>query len=367
MSRQVWILSGLLAFALVLSYLSANRRTTASAGDRIEVISVTPEEVERVRYTTEKGTTELLTRKDALGTWYEVTIREPSKEAAAPKEKDEATGEVSEKEASEKEASGKEGSEKASEEATKEAAPPPKVKRFTATGAGERVLRKLAPLHAYRVLEDLDPERLATLGLAESKDRLEIVRKGRTFVFDVGARTYGAARRYLRQADTGRVYLIDGSPLRTLENAERTLVERKLLGLRRSEIERARIERGEQTVTMVQQNRDDRTKAYWSTEADPEKKVETWRNWIDKFFGLQARKYVDMDPEALEEVFRIAFEGDGRTETVRVFRERPTASDENEEAHYYARSDNTRAVVKIDDRLAGEVVADLDGVFQPPS
>ncbi|RMG19895.1 MAG: DUF4340 domain-containing protein [Deltaproteobacteria bacterium] len=412
MSRQVYVLGALLVVALVLSYLSWTHKPVAGRGDRTEVVSVSPEEVQRIRYSSEKNTVTLEAKKDALGTYYEVTVATPAKGEGQAKAKEAAKTQAKEEGAAQQEkaeAATPETKEPASPDGesgtpAQEGTPPMEVKHFVSTSAAGRVVKKLAPLLAYRVLEHPDDERLAKLGLAESKERLVLEKAGRTWTFDVGGRTYGAARRYLRDAESGRVYLVDGSPLRTLQNAERTLIERKLFDMRRSEIERVTVRRGEKTVTMVQQHRDDRAKAYWAREEAPQKKIETWRNWIDKLFGLQAREYREEEPANLEPVVTVVVEGDGPQETLTLYRTRPEPSTaeapsraeegdgeghgeksaskaskagaaeaaktppaEEAEVHYFARSSNTRALVKVDDRLAEEVAADLDGVFNPAS
>ena len=111
-------------------------------------------------------------------------------------------------------------------------------------------------------------------------------------------------------------------------------------------------------VSFVQQNADDRTKAYWADAADAETEHEVAGTWLGKVFKLRARAYVEpADLPELVPVFRYTVTGDGKTWNIEV------SKDAGDDKKYYAKADFLRSTVELTASLAGDAVADLDALF----
>lgn len=330
MRRQVVVLGVLLAGALALSYVSFTHQTVAVPGDRTEVVSVTAAALDAVRFVdagspapkADAGVSEappprrrveLEARTDALGRWWTVTTTEGEKRHV-----------------------------------------------FTGGRSADRLVEELAPLYAYRVLTQVPEEKMEALGVGQGAASLELVRGGRTWRFAVGGTTWGAERRYLRPEGTQEVWVVDGGPFRLLEKADATLPERELVGLERRDLARVRVAADGRRVEIVQHHRDDRRSAYWARSDTPDRKSELFENWINKVYRLRAEDYVAeaRRPEGLEPVVSLEFDGDAARVPVEILR-----ATKDGQTTWYARSGQTRALVRLRPATAGEVAADVAAVL----
>ena len=85
--------------------------------------------------------------------------------------------------------------------------------------------------------------------------------------------------------------------------------------------------------------------------------------WLDKFFRLRSRGYVQTDevPTGLTSQFTVQTTDEaGVSARLEVL----TGTDEKGEEGWYARSQHTRELVKLDKRLASETREDLDTVLE---
>jgi len=234
---------------------------------------------------------------------------------------------------------------------------------FKAGKNAKTTLDGLMPLVAKRVLDGITDEKLVDLGLAEPQATLEIQRRGREpKSFEIGGNVHGGANVYLRDPETGKVYVLDAKVLRPLQSGKQTLPEKDLLGVEINQIASLRVVANDGSAEFQQHNPDDPEAVFWSTMGSTEQNA-TAAGWIDKVARMQASSYVQSTdaPGPLEDVFTYAVTTTGRkTITVQVQR----GYDENGDELWYAKSDHTRGLVKLQKARAAEVVADLASVVE---
>lgn len=332
----------LYATALLLSLGAAYRVWTAppetDEAESVVVLAGSAEELESVHFRSEKLDLVITMQEDDLGRYGWVRA-EPLGDAPEPPPSDDPH------------------------------APPPepagsqRAVEFKAGKNAKATLDGLMPLVAKRTLEGVTDDKLGELGLAEPTATLEIQRRGREAkAFEIGGNVYGGANVYLRDPETGKVYVLDAKVIKPLQAGKSTLPEKDLIGVERAKVVGLRVLSGDSSATFQQHNPDDPDAVFWSTAGESQAN-ETAAAWIDKLLRMQAAGYVQADetPAQLETVF--AYEvatANRKTITVEVQRGQDA---EGEEA-WYAKSENTRGLVELQTARAAEVTADLPSVVE---
>ena len=236
---------------------------------------------------------------------------------------------------------------------------------FKGGEAAGALLESLSPLLALRVLPDVDDDKLAELELAEPEAWVEIQRKGRTQKLELGGEAYGTRDRYVRDVESGEVYMVDADVLRPLAHAKSRLPDRELIGLEEEAVTQVTLSGTAGDVTMVQQNRDDRKRAFWANATDTTRSVEMYENWLDKLFRLRALSYVQPDekpdPSVLEKVFSASFHPE-RGEPIALDVMQYTPEGETQ-PKFVAKSTHTHEWVNLHKTLAAEAVDDVGAVI----
>lgn len=385
MSRSAWRWSIVLCLLLVGAYFAWTvERSPHGAGAPVTILDLKPEAIDRVALRTEKREVVVAQKKDAHGRYFEVTLTEhlapkaddtqaPSKTGAkADTEAGDETkpgggakaeasgGEAEAKTPDDAQAAGASKTDEAKEKAEKkEAKGETKVRRFAGGRAAERLFERLAPLTALRVLEDVPDERLEKLGLKPGEATFEITRGERTWRFSVGGKTFGAARRYLLEEGSHRVYLVEATALRNLEGAERQLLERSVLGKRRQDLVEVSVRAGDKSQRMLQKNRDDRRAAFWAFAAKPDEKSSVAESWVEKLFRLRVDAYVDTIPDGVEEACRITAKTEEGEVEITLYR----GAGKDGQPEVYAESSYLRLPVKVYRQSGIEVIDDLSTLF----
>jgi len=325
--------------ALLISLGAAYRVWTAppqpEPGETVTVLAGQADELESVHFRSDKLDLVITMQEDELGRYGWVRA-EPLAETPEPENPDDPH------------------------------APPPDDGRAVEFKAGKNAkttLDGLMPLVAKRTLEGITDEKLADLGLAEPQATLEIQRRGREpKTFEIGGNVYGGANVYLRDPETGKVYVVDAKVIRPLQSGKQTLPDRELIGVETRQIASLRIVGADGSAEFQQHNADDPEAVFWSTAGSTESNAAA-AGFIDKLVRMQASGYVQSDepPGQLEDVFSFAVATTNRkTITVKVQR----GFDENGEEVWYATSEHTRGLVKLQRARAAEVVADLPSVLE---
>ena len=348
MRRQVITYGVLLVLALGGAYRVWTSPGEVDPGENVTVLAGDADELERVRYHSDKVDLVIEMRKDDLGRYGWVRA-----ESTAPAEAE-----------AEAEAEGETGGQP--DPANPHA--PPKdeggVAEFKAGKSGAAVLDGLMPFRAKRQLEGITDDKLTELGLGEGEAEatLEIVRTGREPAsYEIGGNVYGGANVYVREVATGKVFVVDAKVIRPLQSGKQSLPDREIVGVESKLIAALAVSGGEATAEFEQNNPDDAEAVYWAN-AGSQTRNETAAAWIDKALRMRASGYVQPEdaPGQLEDVFSFRVSTtDKKTITVAVKR----GYDDNGEDLWYAQSEHTRGLVKLQRALAAEVAADVAAVL----
>ena len=354
MTRSVTLYGVLLVVLLGLSWEQWTSPPEPDRGDKIELIGGTVDDVEKIVWKGEKDEATIERKTDAAGAYLWVTYtkwEEAKKPEPAPAPADPAAP-----------------TDPAADPAaapTPPAAEPETVAKtqiFKAGDAGDKLVESLSPLLALRELTDVPADKLATLGLDAPKEHLEITRKGRTRTLDVGGEAYGSKDRYVKDTESGKIYLLDDETLRPLKYARTRLPDRAIFALPREKIATAVVSSGVGSLEIAQKNPDDKEKATWVKASEPDAAAEQVKTWMDKALQLKSTSYVGADemPADLTSSFRLTLRGaDGKTETLEVL---------SAGGDWYARSEHTRGLVKLlkgPTSALAEDVADLTAATAP--
>jgi len=245
---------------------------------------------------------------------------------------------------------------------------------FVTNDGIDEYLESIAPLRAVRSLGDVAEDVFAELGLdEENRATLEVVCDGRDDSFYVGGTTFGGGDRYLRRADGGPVFLLTGEVVRGLENAEFQLMQRELHAFEMTEVTGLVVEIEGSRKALVQRDPANESQAAWVAEDDQDRINELYGNWLDRISRLRVQSYLalDADPGADLEgrtdvepvpVLTLSWKGAdgeeiGHLEMVKLPLTRPV---------YYARSEATRAWVRVVATTAQEVEDDGRSVVGLP-
>lgn len=239
------------------------------------------------------------------------------------------------------------------------------VQRFAAGTKVDGLLKRLAPLKAIRALGEVPADKLAVLELDKPKRLLELKCDGQTHKLAIGATTYGASSRYIRDAGGGTVYLVKASLVSDLEMSRARFMQRDLLDLRLPDVVEAKVKAKGRERTLLHRDRRNPTGANWVDAAEPDKRNELFGNWLTRVTRLRALEYVaegvepgsDLQPPIKPVVVvELTLSGDkgGRLGLVKVA---------GKVTDYFARSPATGGWVKVPATLARQVEDDVPVVL----
>jgi hypothetical protein len=319
---------------MVGAYLEWTHEDEPDLSDSVVILDGKPETIEEIDYESKDVRVSVTQREDAWGTYSWVDV-EPQGDVPEPEPTPDNPH-----------------------------APPPEDRspaQFKGGKMMEQVLEGLAPFTAKRVLEGVDDYKLDELGLGEAEATLTIKRAGKQpKTYELGGGVYGGANAYVRDPESGTIYIVDAKAIRPLQSAKRTLPDRRLIGAELKEIRAVKVTSGEATAAFEQHNPDDAKAQFWSVMGE-EEAAPAGAAWLDKVLRLRSAEYVPegSEPSGMSEAFSYQVSTGERTTTVTVFR----APGEEGADDWYARSEHTRALVKLHNALAAEVFADLQSAL----
>ncbi|MEZ5397961.1 MAG: DUF4340 domain-containing protein [Bryobacterales bacterium] len=393
--RQIIVLSVALVVSLVGAYLTwTDDSEEVVSDDAVAVYSASEKDLQKLTWSSKSLDVTLEKRHDDHGDYLWVTTketREPPKRPEPPKppgaEEDDEDGDESAVEP------GDEGAEDAGEgeDATSadEPAPEPIVTEsaFLGNDKANELWKAFAPLEAPRRLEraqvdlvkfgfedgpapapkddadaedDEDHEHPGLTKKEVEKATIEVVRGSGTVELAVGGETYGGKHRYVKSGED--VFLVDKrETLDPLQGAARNLVERSLFPFEEADIEQVDVSLPDGTAyAFVQQNRDDRAKAYWARSEALDAQDETAGTWLGQVFKLRLRDYVPAEeaPTELTPVLSYTVKGKGETWPVEVLKGTDLAG----KTTWYAKSAYDRSLVTLSEGLVTNVVENVDSL-----
>lgn len=398
--KQIIVLSVALGASLVGAYLTWTDETEEVTGEQVVVYAASDKDLQKLAWDSETMDVTIERREDERGRylWIETTeTRKPRKPPKKPDPHDHAEGEEEPAEDQPAEdgaepESSEDGAD--AEEASPEPEPEPVVTttRFVGNAQAQTTWEAFAPLEAPRQLDPAGAD-LAAFGLGDAapeaeggeegddgdahpgptrkppeRATIEVVRASGPLTLTVGGETYGSKHRYVQH--DGSIYLIEVETLRPLQSAASRLVERSLFPFEESDIEQVDVTLPDGAAyAFVQQNRDDRAKAYWARQDSLDQEDGTVGTWLGKVFKLRLREYVDeaeVEGE-LVPVVTYTVRGKGEQWPVEIVKATTTGEDGAEKTEWYARSAYNRSLVTLTESLVRNVVDDLDSLAPAPA
>lgn len=365
MSRQVTMLSVALVAALVGSYLKWTSEEGTDDADTIVVLDAKADQIEEVGWSSEKLDMTLSSRKDDKGAWLLIKATEHKKRPLPPE-----PGALTPDEGVDDGTA--EGEEPAAEEPAAEERfeVVDETTEFKGGDDADKLLEALAPMVARRALEGVGDDKLDELGLAEPEGTLTVKRAGKDVrTFALGGEAYGTKDRYLRDNDSGKVYLVEDALMRSLKYGPTRLPDRELLGIDAEKLQSLAVQRPaagaepELRTTLVQSNRSDPKLAFWAPEGQAEKD-ESADTWVNKLLRIRSASFVQADetPTATATVAVIEATGaDGERTRLELIK----GTDPDGREAWYAKSTHTRLLVKLHASQAEGVVEDLETFMEP--
>jgi hypothetical protein len=337
--NKVIINGVVLAIALAGAfYTYQHRDDVPTDSTKVAMYQAAEGDVQKITWKADDLTVSVEHKKDASGEYVWVSTREEIKKAKPPVP----DGDTDDTDAG--------GAEPAAEVEVKETA-------FLGNDAAEKLYAAFSPLMAMRELAADQPTDPKTFGFDEPKATLTVEKGGQTIEMVLGAETYGARDRYIKQGD--RVFLVDDQDLRPLQYGKTRLVERALQPFVEKDLETILVRDAAGTsVNFVQKNREDREKAYWARDSAPDVSDEIGATWLDKLLKVRAQGYPMASelPAALTPMFSYTVSGrkDGASQSWTV-----EVSKNEADGEFYAKSSYDRATVKLTKSMAAEAVDDL--------
>lgn len=333
MNRGVMIYAGLLVVALVGAYASwTHEAEEPRVRDGVVVVDIGEKDLTEVRYSARDFRVSLTRRTDGLGeyVWVESTREEPvNKKPVNPHAPDDGHGpdEVD--------------------------GPMHTVKMAFKAGTGaDPVFGMLAPFVALRAVT-ASAEAMEDFGLKEPQGKLEIVARGKTHAFDVGAEGYGHRNTYVRDVGTGKVYLVDGAALRPLLRGDERLPERRLMESEMVDLDRVEVTSAGKTVVFEQRNKADAQNAFWAVPGSDEANLSA-RTWIEKFARMRSIGNPESMGDAAEVLRLKAVSGKTVSEIV-LYRSQKADGTQT----WFGKSDFTRGLVELPMALASNLADDF--------
>jgi len=356
-SKQAILYGVLLSLSLVGSYWTWTHPETPLAGEEVMVLDAKAEDITTILWDSEKLDLRLTVSEDAAGRYLLVKSTEQkrrlkphSEEAPAPVE---ATPPSPETPPAEDPAKPEEDRFETYEE----------VKEFKAGKAGDELLTALSPMIAKRSLSNLPDEKLAPLGLAEPEATLTIQRAGKPDrVFDVGGEAFGTRDRYLREKDTGTIYLVKEDLIRPLKHGTTRLPDRELVGVEMKELAKVTVKDATGAERSFEhRNRVDEKAAYWGAVGE-EGSLEPAKTWVEALLKLKSTSFVAAeDTPTTTTVMATIVTEDAKGQKVTLELIKGTDADGKEA--WYAKSTHTRLLVKMSSAQTGDLVADIPTVM----
>ncbi|MEP7120608.1 MAG: DUF4340 domain-containing protein [Byssovorax sp.] len=232
---------------------------------------------------------------------------------------------------------------------------PPTTTTLVSVGGADKLATALAPLKALRSLGRIGDDRAAEFGLAEPDGTVMFRVAGTEHKLILGGTTPGGGDRYVKDPASGEVYVLKGEPLRSLESAESSLMERELHEWKEGDVTAAEIVAGGKTRALVRGGAE--AKKFWADAAKPDENDETLGNWMSKLDRLRPTEFVAAPPEGREAVVRIDYKGGTRPlgfiEVVK------TKAAEAGKFEYFLLTERTRLHAKVSAALGEQLEQDL--------
>ena len=234
-------------------------------------------------------------------------------------------------------------------------------KNFKASEAGDKLFSSYSPLTAIRKLDAPSAEKLVEIGLQDPKTTVTIKRNDRSRVLEIGNEAYGTKDVYVRDTNSGQVYLVDDEKFRTLKHAKSRLPNHNLWSVNDIyQVQKATlITENQAQITFEHKNHQDKQNARWerigNDKENKEATMEQITTWMSKTISLRAGEYEEIDEKDLQLKFSLTFHIEENKETLKVYMQ-------NEE--WYANSTFSEGFVQLTSRSIEGLYSDIPSISQ---
>jgi hypothetical protein len=270
--RQVTVQAGLALGALVFAYATW-QRSPELAPDEVFVVDIGKNDLVSARFDDQEKSTwvEISRSSDESGSFIAVHLG-PQEQPATP---------------------GKASAEGAKAEAKKT---PERLVR--GSDSAEKLFANFAPLRASRSLGLLTADKLKDLGLADAKKRITLVLRNGQRKFTLAPAPAGGTEPYLRDEQSGQVFLVARSVLSDFQTAASLLVERHVHAFRLEEADRITVSQGATRREFVVLRGEDGVRL--APSSAPDKPDSAFKTWHDRAFGAWPVEILGKDESPAE-------------------------------------------------------------------
>lgn len=243
--------------------------------------------------------------------------------------------------------------------------PPPSSKvepaTFVSIDVAQKLAKAVAPMRAERAIGEVSADREKAFGLDASKGTLIVEIGGKKHTLVVGGTTPGSGSRYIRDADTKQVYVIENTVIRDLEGGASRLSERAVHEWKFPDIYKVKVIAGDKTREVVQSGTEGRR--FWASPDKPDENDETAGNWLNKLKNLRPVNYLEKLPEGASKILRVEFTGEKKELGYLELFKDPNG-DQNA---FVISSEYLRLHATVAKTLGEQVADDLASIFEAPS
>jgi hypothetical protein len=229
---------------------------------------------------------------------------------------------------------------------------------FAAVSVADKIVKALAPLRAARHIGEIGADREKVFGLDKPEGTLTVELGQKKHVLIIGGPTPGAGSRYVRDAETKLVYVIDAQPVRDLEGGAARLSERSMHEWKFAEVQRANVIAGDKSRTFIKSGTEGRE--FWAASDKPDVNDETANNWLRKIQNLRPVKFLDKLPEGAEKVVRVEY---GSKNDTLGYMEVHRYMGEGDKDEFVVTSDYLRMPATVAATIAEQVADDLSSLY----
>ena len=224
--------------------------------------------------------------------------------------------------------------------------------------AAEKLAEAIAPLRSPRALGPIGDDKAREFGLDIPDGTLVVVVGGVERRLVVGGVTPGGSDRYVRNPETGEVYVLRGDIFRDIDTPEARLVERDLHEWKDGEVRRATLRARGKARDVVHGGSE--SKRVWADATSADQADETIGNWMGKLDRLRPTEYRTSPPEPRTDVARIEYSSGDLLGFLEIVKS--PASDGK--ADYFVRTERTRLFGKVSGALAEQVEQDAESIVR---
>ena len=198
-------------------------------------------------------------------------------------------------------------------------------KNFKASNAGDALFTSYSPLTAIRKLEAPSAEKLVEIGLQDPQTTVTVKRNDRTRVLEIGNEAYGTKDLYVRDTNSGQVYLVDDEKFRTLKYAKSRLPNRSVWSFDTVyDIEKATLKTNTNAqIQFEHENNQDKQNARWKRIRGENKgndsTTEQITTWMSKIAGLRGGEYTELDEKDLSFQFSLKVQFEDQEELLKIY------------------------------------------------